>query len=262
MMPTMTHVRHRSGAFFALLTLMIVSLGCGSFAPRPNATPTPRPTPTPTPRPATLVPVQRPAPRANLLTQTPAASRPNAQAIQPAPPTATPTPVGNLVLGRPARVVTAAGLNLREAPSIKAKRAGRLGAGVLVTVQEGPEQADGYIWWRVDDGYGRAGWVAGGDGQDVWLTGDIGDPRPVNRPVRLGDTVMVTVPFGRSLAVRYEPGKSSLRARRVLRGTRFTVIAGPVSVDGLRWWRVRRADGLVGWVAESDGRDRWLSPIE
>jgi len=181
---------------------------------------------------------------------------------EPDQPTATPTPPGNIALGQPARIVARTGLNIREAPSTKAKRLGRFGAGVLVTVVEGPVQADGYIWWRVDDGYGRAGWVAGGDGEDLWVNGDIGEPRPVNRPVRLGDTVMVTVQFGRSLAVRYEPSKSSLRARRVLRGTRFAVIGGPVVVDGFRWWRVQRADGLVGWAAEGDGEDRWLSPIE
>ncbi|RME86437.1 MAG: SH3 domain-containing protein, partial [Caldilineae bacterium] len=181
----------------------------------------------------------------------------------PAPaPTATPTPPGDIILGRPARVLAPTGVNIRKEPGVRAGRVGYFASGILVRVLEGPVYADGYIWWLVDDGYGKSGWIAGGDGQDVWLSGHIGDPRPVNRPVRLGDRVTVSVAPGKSLTIRYEPGTRGPIARRVIPGTRLDVIDGPVYLDDMRWWKVRRRDGLTGWAAEGDGKDRWLTPME
>ncbi|HHB89839.1 MAG TPA: SH3 domain-containing protein [Anaerolineae bacterium] len=249
-----------------LLVSVLLALAlsaCGSFVPPPEPTPARglgKPTATPTPR-ATRTPTRTPTPppavQALYLTLTPTATP------TPVLPTPTPTPYPGLIqLGKPARVIARTGLNVREAPSPSAQRLGNFPPNAVVTVTEGPVEAEGYIWWKVDNQYGLAGWVAGGDGEDVWLTGELGEKRPVNRPVRLGDVVQVTTANGRNLSIRYEPGVRGLLIKRVVAGTHLQVIDGPVILDNVRWWKVQRADGLVGWAAEGSKRERWLSPLE
>ncbi|MDW8269870.1 MAG: SH3 domain-containing protein [Anaerolineae bacterium] len=245
----MSHPLPRS-AWWVLALVLLPMLACGRFAPRPGATPTPWPTWTPRP---TATPTQAPSPT------------PTVTPIPPTPtpaPTDTPTPPGSPVVGQIARVVAPNGVNIRQAPSLQAARIGQFGRGVLVRVMEGPVAADGYVWWRVDDEHGKAGWIAEGDRTTRWLDGVIGEPRPVNRAVRLGDTVAVTVPSGVVLAVRYEPGTQALVARRLTAGIVLRVVEGPVVLDGLRWWKVSGPNGISGWAAENDADERWLSPIE
>jgi len=244
----------------AVLATLLFLAGCGSFVPQPQPTAPPvmRPTATATFTPA-VKPSPTPAPAVQALYQTlTPTSTPT-----PQPPTPTPTPLpGNVNLGQPARIIARTGLNIREAPATHARRLGNFPPNAVVVVIEGPVEADGYIWWNVDDRHGQAGWVAGSDGEDIWLTGELGEKRPVNRPVRLGDEVMVTTSYGRNLSIRYEPGSRGLLKKRVKGGTILQTIEGPVTLDGIRWWRVRRADGLSGWAAEGSKRERWLSPLE
>ena len=256
-MPSHTLSRFRPPkALLAIVFLVSLALACGSFAPHPGAEPTPWPTPTLAPPTATPTPPPQQKPATAVAV--------NAASVQTPTPTVapSPTPPGNVVVGQKARIVARTGLNIRQEPSTDAARSGRYGAGVLVTVTGGPIYADGFVWWQVDDGAGQAGWVAAGDQSDLWVNGDIGEPRPVNRPVRLGDVVSVSVRPGLALAIRYEPGQSALTARHVTRGTLLDVIGGPVTSDGYRWWHVSRADGLTGWAAEADAETRWLSPLE
>ena len=249
---------------FLLLAFLIIMLlaGCGSFVPTPapRIMPAPAPkqtqTPTSTPTPA-HTPTPAPAVQALYLTLTPTVTP------TPVPPTPTPTPYpGEIVVGKPARVIARTGLNLREAPAPQARRLGNLPPNAVVTVVAGPQPGDGYLWWQVDDGFGLSGWVAGSDGEDVWLSGELGEKRPVNRPVRRGDVVMVTTANGRNLSIRYEPGVRGLLKKRVVAGTHLQIIDGPVILDNVRWWKVQRADGLNGWAAEGSRRERWLSPME
>ncbi len=247
-----------------LMGLLLGASGCGSFVPPPQPTPNHHIHRTPSPI-MTVAPVKKPS-------ATPT-SAPVVQALyQTLTPTATPTPItptptptpfpGEIQLGQAARIIARTGLNIRETPAANARRLGNFPPNAVVVVTEGPVEADGYIWWHVDDRYGRAGWVAGSDGADIWLTGNLGDKRPVNRPVRLGDEVMITTSYGRHLSIRYEPGIRGLLKKRVKGGVTLQVIDGPVILDGVRWWKVKRADGLTGWAAEGSKRERWLSPME
>lgn len=256
-----------SSPLIAGLILALFSLACGSFAPRPPADP---PAPAAASAPTAPLRTATPSPTATPLPLRMATAGETAPATAPATaplpaaatPTPTATPPGDLRVGAAARVIARTGVNIRREPTTAAARAGMFPAGALLVVQNGPVYADGYIWWQVDDQFGKAGWVAGGDGVDLWLSGEIGEPRPVNRPVRLGDTVTVSVSPGKSLTVRYEPGERGFVARRVLPGVLLTITEGPVPLDGLRWWRVLRADGLSGWAAEGDEQERWLTPLE
>lgn len=229
-----------------LLLSLLPGLACGNLLPGPEPT-----VPIPTATPVAVEPTSTPTP---LPTATPTDT--------PAPPTPTPTPLppGALRLDAPARVIARQGLNVRETPSTSSKQLGRFAPGTLVTVREGPVEADGYRWWQVESGQGLNGWVADGDAEDVWLTGEIGEPRPVNRPVRFGDRVVVTTTGGKWLALRYQAAGTLIR--RVAAGTQFTVKDGPVDAEGFRWWLLVDDEGREGWAAERDKETRWLTPME
>jgi hypothetical protein len=56
------------------------------------------------------------------------------------------------------------GLNLRQQPTTYAKVVTNAREGTVLTVLEGPKEADGYTWWRVRTPDGTEGW-----GADDWL---------------------------------------------------------------------------------------------
>jgi hypothetical protein len=255
-------IRSRTG----LIPLFVISLlwigpilACGSFQPRP--------TPVPTLPPAAAT-ANAEAERALALpTNTPVLIiEPTATFTPEAiPPTATPVPVvgGALTVGQPARVAVPGGLNVRQAPSTAGVLVSRLGFGQRLSVLEGPIGADGYIWWKVDDGQGNVGWGAQGDGTEEWLSPRIGDAQPVNRSPRVGDRVRVTMDTGQLLTIRTVPGTSAVVTTQVNIGTEFTVLAGPQSVDGYFWFQIRSDDGATeGWAADGTDGKRWLSPLE
>ncbi|MEZ4832979.1 MAG: SH3 domain-containing protein [Caldilineaceae bacterium] len=140
----------------------------------------------------------------------------------------------------------------------------QLGVGQRLSVVEGPISADGFIWWRVDDGQGTTGWAAQGDGADEWLSPVSGnDIVPVNRAPRVGDRVRVTMDAGQQLSVRNTPGTNAAVLTRVNTGQEFTILAGPQSADGFIWYQVRSDDGEIqGWAADGNDTTRWLSPLE
>ncbi len=247
------------------LGAMAFILACGSFVTRPTRLAR-------TPTMAAVAAMVEPA-TSTPTTPAEAAPTPTAGAPIPSPtalssptptppPTAAPAPGISLVIGQPARVIAVGGINVREKPGMDALRLGKLAPGAVVQVLEGPVSGPQYRWWRVRDRRNLEGWVAEGDAAGPWLTADVGEPRPVNRPVVRGDTVMVTTQEGKVLTVRFEAGVDSVVARRLRRGALLTVLEGPVDVDGYRWWQVQDADGRQGWAAEGDAETRWLTPLE
>lgn len=251
------------------------SLACGSFAPRPTPTPTFAAPPTamtdaaaqPQPTTPAIVIQDPPTPTAAVaLTATVPATAVAASA--------TPTPIplggtGGLGPNVAALVTAPAGLNLRQAPSSGGALIVQLATGQTVTVVEGPTEAEGFTWWRIDAGNGQSGWVAQGDSETVWLApATVAGPRnpnpqPVDRAPRVGDRVVVTQAAGQ-LSVRATPGTDANLLTQVNAGSQYTVLAGPQQADGFNWYQIRSDDGSVqGWVAESDGAGtRWLSPLE
>jgi SH3-like domain-containing protein len=165
-------------------------------------------------------------------------------------------------------VTASGGINMREQPSTSARTVGRLAADAVVTVKDGPREADGYTWWQVDDGAGRVGWAATGTKDDPWLTAEKGSApaatgggKLVKRAVRLGDRVQVTTEQGKMLSIREAAGTGSTLVARSLPGTQFTVRSGPVRQDGYLWWEIE-GEQVKGWAAEGEETDRWLTPVE
>jgi uncharacterized protein YgiM (DUF1202 family) len=246
----------------ALLAVSLIWLGptlaCGSFAPRPTPTPTPPPADTAVAEPPTETPVislsNTPVPVA--VTEAVATEAPTATF------TATPVPGTALSIGQPARVVAPDGLNMRDQPTSSGQLLLLLPSNQRVTVLEGPTEAEGFRWWRVDDGGGNVGWVAESDGETEWLSPRMGESQPVDRSPRVGDRVQVTMSTG-DLSVRVTPGTDAQLVTRVAQGQQFTVMGGPQEASGYTWYQIRSDDGSVeGWAADGDGTDRWLSPLE
>jgi len=140
--------------------LMLATLACGGFQLRSSVTPQPQLSSTPQP-------AVRPA------TPTPTAA-PTAEVTPTAAPEPTAVPAagagrGGVTVGKPARVTATTGLNVRDNASQSASRVGKLDVNATVNVTEGPVEADGYQWWKIDNGAGLSGWVASGPETDPWL---------------------------------------------------------------------------------------------
>lgn len=141
---------------FALLAALLLVAGGGIvflMRPRPQSSPAVLAT-----RSTPLVPVSA--------LPVPTSTRP------PLFPTATPTPAP-LTLRPGGRAVVSpvvsSGLRARRDPDLSSPVQATFKAGTLVTILEGPIQADGYVWWRVESSAG-AGWCAQGSPEGViWL---------------------------------------------------------------------------------------------
>lgn len=249
---------NRGWVFVPMGVLIVAMLACGGFQVR--VTPTPRPTPEAVQAPTDAVTVT--AEPTSAPTMAPSATRAPSPSATQAPAT--------MVAGGRARVKAGGGLNVRDAPSARGKQVGRLDLNAVVTLLEGPVQADNYTWWKMKSDAGLTGWVAAGPANDPWLTPaaeanatsqPASGPKLVDRPIKLGDRVQVTTAPGQPLTVREYAGKAETAVARVLPGTLFTVRGGPVKQDGLVWWQLE-GDLVKGWAAEGDSTDRWLTPLE
>jgi len=112
---------------------------------------------------------------------TPTSAFPPTFAPTRVPPTAPPTPVPPTNTPRPAPVALAQDvlakvsppegfkLKVRKSPSTSGEISGELDKDVQVTILEGPTDANGITWWKVDNGSGLVGWSAEGVGGVKYL---------------------------------------------------------------------------------------------
>ena len=239
------------GLIVMALLWVVPILACGSFQPRPTPT---REVPVTAPDAETPVPDQ-PSPTA------PPTTAPSPTETPVPSPTPTIVVRNPLTIGEQARISVVGGLNVRDQPTVTSPAVTLLAQGKRITVLEGPVSSDGYIWWKVDDSQGTVGWVAGGQGLEDWISPQVGDARPVDRPPAIGDQVIVTL--NGELTVRALPGVGGSVVARVRTNETFTVVAGPQAADGYFWYQIRSDDGRVeGWAADGSGGERWLSPLE
>jgi hypothetical protein len=245
----------------AATMIFLAMLACGGFQVR--VTPTPEPSPT-----AAEAKAAGTTPAARTATPVPTGESTTAPTATTAPSPTT-APAG-MAPGAKARVAASGGLNVRDKASAKGKQVGRLNANAVVTLLEGPTQADNFAWWKIDNGAGLVGWTAIGPANDPWLvpatpaaaaTEPANAPKLMNRPIKLGDRVQVTTSPGQWLTLRDSAGKTARQMARVARDTLFTVRGGPIKQDGLTWWELE-GETVKGWGAEGDSQDRWLTPVE
>ncbi len=117
-----------------------------------------RPTATPL---ATVTSAAAPSATVPLVTASPAVTPTDTVVLPGVTPADTPGPGGI----RPGALVVVqgtqgAGLNLREQPSTTGKVAGKAREGTVLTVLEGPTEADDYVWWKLRAPDGAEGWGA------------------------------------------------------------------------------------------------------
>jgi hypothetical protein len=81
-------------------------------------------------------------------------------------PTPTPSVPTEIAVGGYVKVVGAEAdaLSYRSGPGLNYARLTIVKDGTILEVLEGPEEADGYTWWRLEDEDGFIGWAA-----DEWL---------------------------------------------------------------------------------------------
>ena len=65
----------------------------------------------------------------------------------------------------------------------------------------------------------------------------------------IGQPALVHTPAD-TLNLREAPGLTSRRIAEMANETRVVIVGGPQQANGLNWWRVRLADGTVGWAAD------------
>ena len=247
--------------FLALAMWLLAMLACGGFQVR--VTPTPKPSATATEsKPAATVPPAK---------TTASASKAEATATPTATTAPSPTvaPAG-LAPGAKVRVAASGGINVRDKASAKGKQIGRLNVNAVVTLLEGPTQADKYAWWKIDNGAGVVGWAALGPANDPWLvpvapaaaaTGAPNAPKLVDRPIKLGDRVQVTTSPGQWLTVRETAGKDSDRESQGKTGHAFHGTRGPdqagwadlVGVGGRESQRLGGGREWQGSLADAGG---------
>ena len=146
-------------ALIAIVILLCVGLVLIVRAIRGNdegPTATPLPTVTSAAAPSATVP---------LVTPSPGVAPTDTVVLPGVTPVDTPGPGGI----RPGSLVVVqgtqgAGLNLREEPSTTSAVAGKAREGTVLTVLEGPTEADDYVWWKVRapdgvEGWGAADWL-------------------------------------------------------------------------------------------------------
>jgi uncharacterized protein YgiM (DUF1202 family) len=91
------------------------------------------------------------------------------------------------------------------------------------------------------------------------------EPTPTITPTPIPGTVLevgqpARVAAAGGLNLRDTPGSAGNLLTRLSVGQRLTVLEGPTSADDYIWWRVDDGQGNVGWAAQGDGTDDWLTP--
>lgn len=76
--------------------------------------------------------------------------------------------VPSLTIGEMGQVTPGTPNTVRDAPSLDGERIGQLAGDADFFVLDGPECADGYVWWNVQRGE-LVGWTAEGDGTVDWV---------------------------------------------------------------------------------------------
>jgi Tol biopolymer transport system component len=81
--------------------------------------------------------------------------------------------------------------------------------------------------------------------------GNVSNPNLPPPDLVIGGQAVVSTTGGDTLNLRRDPSRSAPVLRVLKQGTTVTILAGPQSAEGFRWWQVRaNDDNSVGWVVD------------
>jgi len=154
------------------------------------------------------------------------------------------------------RVETTVDLNVRDGPGLDESIRSTAPLETAGYVRQGPEFADGYVWWKVEYNAGYRGWCVqeyltaapiDRDDPDDGDDGDDSDDDDSGSDAKFsnGERVESTV----NLNVRSSPGLDDDVKETVSPGSGGYVRAGPRSSDGYTWYKVAYNAGVTGWSA-------------
>ena len=147
---------------------------------------------------------------------------------------------GALRVGAKAEV-TSDNLNVRPSASLSDIVVGQLFTGAVVTITEGPAQADGYTWFAVESDT-WSGWAV-----DVWLDASVGGA------ISAGSSVRV---FDGELNLRGGPSTGDGVVGILPDGAIVEVLDGPETSGGYEWYRVSSSRYGTGWAVSA-----WLERV-
>ncbi len=149
-------------------------------------------------------------------------------------------PPARLAVGDDVQAVEPDGIALRVNPSPEASQVVGLPIGTKGTVIEGPENARGYNWIKVQTSIGT-GW-----GAEQYF--DVAETGPEEAPEFYeGDSVVVDTD---SLNLREHPAIDGKVITQLGTGVPAVVVSGPHTADQFTWYEIE-ADGSTGWAVGS-----------
>ena len=147
---------------------------------------------------------------------------------------------------------------VRRAASINAEVVGRIQAGEVLTVTQGPVCAGGYYWYLVQ-GAGLSGWTVEGIDGDYWLLYHVDCAN--SPPIRLGKGMVAAVSAGEANNIRDGAGtQGAAILGRMPAGANFVISGYPeCDADGRRWFPIQY-NQVDGWTAAGQGSEYWIEP--
>jgi uncharacterized protein YgiM (DUF1202 family) len=129
------------------------------------------------------------------------------------------------------------GINIRSAPGTSASKVAVLYTNETARVVDGPREADGYVWYRLESSKGT-GW-----GVSRYLGLGTADPGG-SASFGIGDTVAVDTD---GINLRSEPGLAGSRVKVLYTDETAKVTDGPRKVDGYTWYKLASGSDS-GWA--------------
>lgn len=134
--------------------------------------------------------------------------------------------------------ITGTGINLRSAPSTDGKIVSQVSRpSRVVMLNDAPVKAGGYVWQHIQVSDGTKGWL---------VTQFLGSSAPSAAPAAPAYAHIK----GNHVNIRKEPSLSAGLLIQADEGTAVTLLTtSATKKEGYSWYKVRLADGRVGWVA-------------
>ncbi len=162
-----------------------------------------------------------------------------------------------LEIGDEAQVTPGAANRIRAQSNTNAEQTGQIPAGEIITILQGPQCEDGFLWWYINYD-NREGWTVEANATEYFLQPYTNGVEAIDTSPEICamETRLQIDGYGQASSsgpsrLRDEPGINAEQVGQVDPLDVFQVIDGPICVDGFHWWQVE-FDSLVGWLAEGD----------